>query len=42
MYNNGFSIINTDQYTIEDLRKINTNISREKVYCKQLTKKETN
>ena len=39
---NPFSIINTDQYTIEDLRKINTNISREKVYCKQLTKKETN
>lgn len=39
---NPFSIINTDQYTTEDLRKINTNISREKVYCKQLTKKETN
>ena len=39
---NPFSIINTDQYTIEDLRKINKNISREKVYCKQLTKKETN
>ena len=38
---NPFSIINTDQYTIEDLRKINTNISREKVYCKQMTKKET-
>ena len=38
---NPFSIINTDQYTTEDLRKINKNISREKVYCKQMTKKET-
>lgn len=36
-----FSIINSDQYTTEDLRKINKNISREKVYCKQMTKKET-
>ena len=39
---NPFSIINTDQYTTEDLRKININISREKVYCKKMTKKETN
>ncbi len=36
-----FSIINSDHYTTEDLRKINKNISREKVYCKQMTKKET-
>lgn len=34
---NPFSIINTDQYTTEDLRKISKNISREKGYCKKLT-----
>ena len=36
---NPFSIINSDQYTTEDLRKISKNISREKSYCKKLTEK---
>ncbi len=35
---NPFSIINTDQYTTDDLRKISKNISREKTYCKKLEK----
>ncbi len=36
---NPFSIINTDHYTTEDLRRISKNISREKGYCKKLTHK---
>lgn len=37
---NPFSIINSDQYTTEDLRKINRNIEREKTYS--LTRKINN
>lgn len=38
--NNPFDLTNTDKYTAEDLKKINKNISREKVYCKQITKND--